>query len=432
MRSAAIAIVARVCAALSNLFVLALRARLAGNEGYGLVATLTQAVAWLGLMNMGVGTGLQNLVTAAHAKQDWVAIGRFYNSGMALLGGTAFLAGLLAMSLPFLVDVRRILPVTDSVLAGQIWPIVYALVLALILMAVGSINSGVLTALQRNDLVQKIVLVSAFATAVAGGLCYLARGSVSTFVLCTSPIAGLTYVLMGRSALRRLNKAAFRLDFTSVSREVVRKIMPEAGYFFTIQICLLVLFNIDALLIAHLVSVEAVSSYSIAMRSLSQISLLFGAFLTPLWAGYALAKEQNDVAWIQRTHRKMLKFFLAAYTIFAVATLIAGRPVLAWWFGSDLAPSRELLALVLLFCIVRQWTDIYAYLVNGLGMVKQQAASAVVHAAVTAGLMLLLGRYYGVEGVAVGALGGYALVSAWFLPLLVRRWFAVRPILPPP
>ena len=431
MRGAVVAIVARVCAALSNLFVLALLARLAGKEGYGLVATLTQAVAWLGLMNMGVGTGLQNLVTAAHAKQDWVAIGRFYNSGLALLGGAALVAGLLAMSLPFFIDVRQIVPVTDPVLAGQIWPIIYALALALILMAVGSINSGVLTALQRNDLVQKIVLVSAVATAVAGGLCYLARSSVATFVLCTSPIAGLTYILMGRYALRGLNQAAFRLNPTSVSCKVVRIIMPEAGYFFTIQICLLVLFNIDALLIAHLVSVEAVASYSIAMRSLSQISLLFGAFLTPLWAGYALAKEQHDIEWIRRTHRKMLKFFLVAYAVVAVATITTARPFLAWWFGEDLVPSHCLLALVLLFCIVRQWTDIHAYLVNGLGMVKQQAASAVAHAAVTAGLMLLLGRYYGVEGVALGALGGYALVSAWFLPLLVRRWLAARPVSTP-
>ncbi len=51
------------------------------------MATLIQAVAWLGLMNMDVGTGLQNLVTAAYAKQDWVAIGRLCNSGLALLGG---------------------------------------------------------------------------------------------------------------------------------------------------------------------------------------------------------------------------------------------------------------------------------------------------------------------------------------------------------
>ena len=51
------------------------------------MVTLIQAVAWLGLMNMDVGTGLQNLVTAAYAKQDWVAIGRLYNSGLALLGG---------------------------------------------------------------------------------------------------------------------------------------------------------------------------------------------------------------------------------------------------------------------------------------------------------------------------------------------------------
>jgi len=62
--------VSRVVTTAVSLIVLPISVRYLGNEGYGLMATITAVVGWLQFTNMGIGLGLQNALTEETAKGD--------------------------------------------------------------------------------------------------------------------------------------------------------------------------------------------------------------------------------------------------------------------------------------------------------------------------------------------------------------------------
>src|SRR5712671_6408231 len=61
-------LVSRVVTTAVSFVVLPISVRYLGNEGYGLMATITAVVGWLQFTNMGIGLGLQNALTEETAK----------------------------------------------------------------------------------------------------------------------------------------------------------------------------------------------------------------------------------------------------------------------------------------------------------------------------------------------------------------------------
>src|SRR6266404_3060366 len=56
-------VVSRAVSTLISLLILPITVRYLGNEGYGLMVTISSVVGWLQFTNMGIGLGLQNALT---------------------------------------------------------------------------------------------------------------------------------------------------------------------------------------------------------------------------------------------------------------------------------------------------------------------------------------------------------------------------------
>ena len=101
--------------------------------------------------------------------------------------------------------------------------------------------------------------------------------------------------------------------------------------------------------------------------------------------------------------------------------ILFGHNLLAWWVGVAAAPATLLIAAVAVFFCVREWTGLHSMLLNGLDVVQPQVANALITAALTLGLELILVQRLGPIGLAFGGFLGFAAAGAWYFPYLTAK-----------
>jgi O-antigen/teichoic acid export membrane protein len=420
--SVATGVFARAAQLLSGLLIVPLAVRYLGNDGYGLFVTITAVVTWLQVSTFGVGAGLQNALTEAVAAGDTARQRSLISTAFVFLVTVTAVLGIgLAASFSAL-PWTRIFPAADTALAAQVAPTVAIVLTGFVsTFALAFVNS-IYAARQQLQIPNYAAIATALLT-VAGTVLavYLDLGLVG---LTAATVGSGAVVAWGFSIgyLLAPSNRDFRPSLRGVTRAAWARIFRSSSAFFVIQICSMALFQSDYFIIAHFAAVDDVTPYSVANKPFNILStLILAAVIHPLWAAYGNAKACADIEWIQRNHRRVLLIFMGLYGSAFVAMLLIGRPLLSLWVGADAAPTTALIAATGCYYLIRQWTDLHSGLVNGLDMIWPQAFSAIIHALITVALELWLIRSLGVIGVPLACFLGYALVSAWFLPLLAQR-----------
>src|SRR5207237_4886515 len=159
-------------------------------------------------------------------------------------------------------------------------------------------------------------------------------------------------------------------SWSDLDRAAATRIYKNGINFLFLQICSIAFFQIDAFLIAHFLTVDQVTPYSVAQKVFLQTSGIFAIVTGSLWAAYGNAKAQGDYAWIRRTHSQMRKVFLLFFGGLALFMVVVGHKLLQLWVGSAAAPTTLLISGVALYFIAREWTALHSMLLNGLNIVR--------------------------------------------------------------
>ena len=393
-----------------------------GKQGYGLFITITAVVSWLQIANFGIGSGLQNALTEAVAARDQhrqqVLISTAFMM-LLLIGAFVAVSGTTAcLLLPW----SKLFRVSDPSLVNQVTPAVAIVfsgfVSTFILGFVGAIAAA------RQELYLQStssICAAALQLVLVLSAVYL-RGSLLMVVAATIGSGVIVNWTFAAWYLLRANHSHLRPRMFQWSRAAWNRIFRSSAAFFVIQICSIALFETDYFIIARLLKLEDVTPYSIATKPFAILSaLVLASVIQPLWAAYGNAKAENDLTWIRRVHKRVVLIFMSLQVVFVLTLILAGRSLLIWWVGITFAPPTILIATTGLYFMIRQWTDLHAGLVNGLDMMKPQAISAIFHTVVTISFEIVLVGKLGIVGIPLGCLLGYALVSAWFLPMLAHR-----------
>ncbi|ULT28915.1 oligosaccharide flippase family protein [Sphingobacterium sp. E70] len=89
-------------------------------------------------------------------------------------------------------------------------------------------------------------------------------------------------------------------SFYSFDSTLLRDIFQLGWKFFVIQLGLILVYNIDNLIITQLFGPTAVTTYNIAYRYFSVITMLSGIVMAPLWTAFGEAYRIEDHAWIKK------------------------------------------------------------------------------------------------------------------------------------
>jgi O-antigen/teichoic acid export membrane protein len=378
-------------------------------------------VGWLQFTNMGIGLGLQNALTDEvakenkHAQKELVSTAFF---SLCAIGAVLFVVGLIVF--PH-VSWDRVFPPTSSRFTAEIpWTVLVVFFGFVSTITLGFVNP-IYAARQELHIGSLQAMITSLLTLLGTFTAVHFRWGLLGLTICT---IGVTAVMQWSFALWTLfgrGLKELQPNVSALNRNAAARIYKNGINFLLLQICNIAFFQIDAFLIAHFLTVDQVTPYSVAQKVFLQTAGIFAIITGSLWAAYGNAKAQGDYAWIRRTHSQMRKVFFLFFGGLALFMIVAGHKLFQLWVGSAAAPSTLLIAGVALYFIAREWTALHAMLLNGLNIVRPQVWNLLLTAIITLTLDICLVTRLGPLGLAVGGFVAFAVAGGWYLPYLTSK-----------
>ncbi len=414
-------LVSRAVTMATSLFVVPITVRYLGNEGYGLMTTISAVVAWLQFAHLGIGLGLQNALTEETAKGNAKAQKELVSTAvfsLLTIGLVLTVVGLLVF--PH-VQWQRVFPPTTNRFTAEIpWT-----VLVVFLGFVSTVALGFVYPIYAARLELHVSNFQALATSICTMMGTLVavrnRWGLIGVVSCTIGVTAFMQWIFALWVLYGRGLSEIRPALSTITRNAAGRLYKTGLDFFVMGLCNVAFFGVDSFLIARFLTVDQVTPYSVAQKIFLHTDGIIGVITGSLWAAYGNAQAQGDYPWIRRTHAKMVKMFALAYGTIGVMAILFGHWALGWWVGKAAAPSTVLIAGVAAYFCVRSWTSLHAFLLNGLNVIRPQVWCLGITAVLTVGLDLLLIKRLGPLGLAVGGFIAFCSCGAWYLPYLSTK-----------
>ncbi len=335
---------------------------------FGIWLTVSAAINWFNIFDLGLGNGLRNRLAESMARGD-VERGRIYVStayfvigavALALLGGffiaDAFVNWGIAFAAP--ADLHADVNLMTRILVVLFLP---QFVVQLIKMVV--------TADQRP----------AWANAINTVVNVLQLGVV--WILVQNETDGLPQLALSMGAVnlgvpllasfllfgKRYRNYAPALKW--VRMEYARDLLNLGAVFFILQGAALVVFMTDNVIISQVLGPEEVPAYNISYRYFNFAAVFFGLVTTPFWSAFTDAFVKRDMAWISR----MMKRLLGLWALLTAATLLmlfAAPWAYGLWIGDAVDIPFTLNLMMALWIIMSTGMGIFGTLLSGVGKLK--------------------------------------------------------------
>ncbi|MGI4021470.1 MAG: lipopolysaccharide biosynthesis protein [Janthinobacterium lividum] len=363
---------------------------------YGIWLTLSSIIVWFSFFDIGFGQGLKNkLIEAIAAGDDYLA--RVYVSTTYIVIGiiSCFLLLIFLIVNPYL-DWFRILNAPKGV---EELPVVVIIVFCVfsIQFSLQLINTVAIA--KQNVIIAS--LINFLGNILGLIIIFICKMTIhgSLIILCLSlGISPLIVLLIFNLILFNGNYKVYSPSFKYFKVEYVRKILQLGIKFFIIQIGLLFFYNVDNILISHIIGPAAVTSYNIAYKYFGIITMLSGIIMTPFWAAFAEAHYKGDYEWIKKTIKK-LQTTVFYILILSLAMLAVSTRMYQLWVGNKVIVSFALSAVLCFYTVFNTYRTIFVYYMNGVGKLNIQIIIVFLSGLLNIPLGIVLGRVFGATGV---------------------------------
>jgi O-antigen/teichoic acid export membrane protein len=390
---------------------------------YGLWILAVSAVSYLNLLDLGLRSAIVRYVskgtTEGNLDEAQRAIGAALWFRVMIAAAIAILSVALAYYFPHLYPDK--VP-HDLQRAGQITVLLFALGVAVTL--VSGVFGGVLSGINRFDILSSISVSQTLARAVGVILILRSGHGLVTLAKWEFLIILLAGLLTWGSALKIYPPSRVRFCRPEIS--TLKMIWSYSFKTFIIIVAMQVVFNTDNMVVAHFVSLGAVTLYSVAgslaMYS-GQVSIAMGATFIPMASRFDAAGQTSDL-------RKLLlrgtQAALALMLPIGLTLLLRGKTFFALWMGPQYRETSGRILQILLisqfFTIANSTAGQIAY---GIDKHKLVAKWAAIEALFNLGLSLILVKTVGLYGVAWGTSISMTIIHLIFWPRYVKEELGV-------
>lgn len=394
-----------------------------GKDLYGIWIVLLSIISWLSLFDIGVGNGLRNKLTIALSNNNLVDARIYVSTAYIILSCiAAVLLILFSCSIYYVnwsaVFNSNLLDVDEYRL--MMFLFLFSIVFSFVL---GLINS-ILNAYQQSastNVISIMTNIIFIAFLITFKSFFLSNIIKIIFIYCIALL--LSHLILTFYFFKK-NKSVLP-SFKYFSASKIKDVLSLGGSFFIIQIAVLLIFTVDNYIILQLLGTDQVSVYNIVFKLFSVFTLSFGIIISPLWSAFTEANEKNDVHWMKSIIKKLNLLFLVVI-LGLILMLYVYQPILDFWLpaNSRIVPPFSLIVALSIFIIISVWNNIYAFFLNGVGIVKIQVNTAIIGAILNVPLALVLVKYMGLglAGVVISMCISLSLFS-FFGPLATYKFF---------
>ena len=357
---------------------------------YGVLLTLTSIVGWVGYMDVGLGNGLRNKLPEFLAKGDFHSAKKIVSSCYVTLAIYVALIIVIFLIVSPFIDWLGVLnsPTSD---AGEIRGLTNVVFIAFCIQFLFGLINSILFAYQMPAFQSLFTFVGQFVALIALVI-VLFLGSIGLF----------------RTKLKDIAPSFKLFEFKSVG-----SILSLGLKFFVLQMITIVLFQANSIIIARVVSPEAVVEYNLAFKYVSLLTMIFTIVITPVWSATTDAYVRKDFEWINKTLSFSRKVCIASVFI-GVLMVLASKFVYGMWLGrGSIDISYSTTGLIFLYISFEMLYKVYGTIINGTGKVFAQMILTGIIAIIYIPLAIFLANLCGLSGVLIANVIVFALNYAW-------------------
>ena len=390
-----------------------------GAERYGLWIAISSTIVMLSFADFGIGNGLLNMINEANGKDDRELARQYVSSAFFILAGIAILFGIIFAFLLPRISWQWVFNIStaEAILAAE--PSV-AVFVGIILV---NLPLGIIQRIQKgyqeeyvNSLWQAGGNIAALACVLIAiwlkaGLPWLVLAMAGVPVLATA-INGLFLFLIKRPWLLP--------SWRSVTLHASRRIFKTGLLFLALQLAVAVGYQSDNLLISHYLGANVVPQYSIPMKLFTQVPMLLGFVIGPLWQAFGEAITRRDLEWVRKTFIRSIILSLLANVPTAIILLFSANSIIHLWVGPGINASLPFLFGLAAWNILNSISAPFAMLMNGANIIGIQVICALSMAVTNLGISIFLVQKIGIPGPIFGT------VISWIILIMVPYLFYIR------
>jgi O-antigen/teichoic acid export membrane protein len=371
-----------------------------GDVAVGVWMMAISAVAYFGLLDLGMQSSVLRFVSKGHTQQDHQA------SSDAISAALWVRIQISALVLLLSVGLSAIFPYIFKVPAGLASDAREAVLLigvtTAISMSIGVVG-GVLSALNRYDLQNYAALVQT-AVRVIGVVFVLRTGHGIVAIAVCELISTLVYNMLLVWIARHLYPE-LRIRLNKPKRETLKRIWTYSSYAFLTTVAVRLVYQTDNLVVGAFVSAAAVTPYGYAnalCRYADQVVGAMGATFVPAASTYEAA---GDTARLLTLYKNGTRATLVVSLPILITLILRGPSFIGLWIGTQYSHSSGtvlvILCTALLFSFANRTAGSIAF---GIEMHKKIAIWAIGEGVTNLALSIILVHWYGIYGVAIGTL----------------------------
>ena len=359
---------------------------------YGVLLTLTSIVGWVGYMDVGLGNGLRNKLPEFLAKGDFHSAKKIVSSCYVTLAiYVALIIVIFLMVSPF-VDWLGVLnsPTSD---AGEIRGLTNVVFIAFCIQFLFGLINSILFAYQMPAFQSLFTFVGQFVALIALVIQVYVFDVTSVLQIgAVNSIIPPLVLFWGSIGLFRTKLKEIAPSFKLFEFKSVGSILSLGLKFFVLQMITIVLFQANSIIIARVVSPEAVVEYNLAFKYVSLLTMIFTIVITPVWSATTDAYVRKDFEWINKTLSFSRKVCIASIFI-GVLMVLASKFVYGMWLGrGSIDINYSTTGLILLYISFEMLYKVYGTIINGTGKVFAQIILTGIIAIIYIPLAIFLGN----------------------------------------
>jgi len=386
----------------------------AGMTQYGIWAVILQVLAYLGLLEMGMRVSLERRVA--------FEIGGGNESNYEILISTALffylivgvvfllLGGSISLGLPRWLNLEKgvallaVLVALLAVFGGALNYPVQALI-------------GFVRGTQGMPFIESIELFATITTGLVTILLLNLGVGLLSLPLALLPAVILRWLL----AYWKVKKNSNILLSTRIyDKNILLELLSFSKWVLIGRLSFIVLFNSDNLFVGYWFQPEKIAIYSLTFLLANNLMgwlLLIGYNLEP---GIASVDGRGDHSELVKLYLSFEKIIFSLGAIAAVLVFFLNRAFIELWIGIENFGGRNLniiFSLVLIYGAFRQSNASFFY---AIGKPNLLAKWGVIEAGLKIGLILLLVKPTGLEGIALSTvIAGFVISSTFILPTVI-------------
>jgi O-antigen/teichoic acid export membrane protein len=390
-----------------------------GPERYGIWAFAASLALYLELFEFGFGAATIRYIASYSAVGDMRMVRRTITTSFWTLAVPGLLAlvlgGAVAWAFPAIFDDLD----AETAHAAQVVILLVSLDLAISIP--GDTFGGTLLGMQRYDLTNATLIVTAIAQAIGWVIVLSTGGDLVELAIVTvalSLLGQLSRFVIAHRLVDGISLAPRHFD-----RGLIKPFAKLSVWLAVTEASLLAVARLDTIIVGLVVGLPAAGIYAVGQKIPLAVNMLLGPTTKLFYPHSADLAARRETGVLRSAFVLGNRLSLALALPLCLAFGLLATPVLDAWVGEDFLDAAPVVTLLLGAIAVWSVTRIGLLMLQGMGEAKTPALIHLAEAVINVVLSVVLGLAFGLTGVALATLIAAVVTNLGaFVPFLCRRF----------